>query len=183
VRKFINKKIAKLLNCFIATTEKNNLTMQQCNNRKFCKGFTLVELLVVIAVVGILSGTVITLINPANYLKKGRDTQRKSDLSVIQSALEIFKADLGVYPFAAQIPTCGNPLIGGAPASTYLRRYPCDPRNTGQHVYRYVVSAGNASYSLIACLENTSDLQKDPTNNSAYCTGGTTNWSYTVQSP
>jgi len=182
VRKFINKKIAKLLNCFIATTEKNNLTMQQCNNRKFCKGFTLVELLVVIAVVGILSGTVITLINPANYLKKGRDTQRKSDLSVIQSAFEIYKADLGIYP-PQPLPSCGNPLTAGSPPSTYMRRFPCDPRNTGQHVYRYVPSAGNTAYSLIACLENTSDLQKDPTNNSAYCTGGTTNWSYTVQSP
>lgn len=143
------------------------------------------ELLVVIALVGVLTSTVITLINPANHLKRGRDTQRKSDLSVIQSAFEIYKADLGVYPLLP-LPACGNPLVGGLPPnppSTYLRRIPCDPKNTGQFVYRYVPSAGNSAYSLIACLENTADTQKDTTNNTTYCAGGTTNWSYTVQSP
>ncbi len=49
------KSIAKLLNCFIAKTEKNNSTMKQCNNSKSSQGFTLIELLVVVVVAGILT--------------------------------------------------------------------------------------------------------------------------------
>ena len=49
------KRIAQLLNCFIATTGDNNVIMKQCNNRKSWQGFTLIELIIVTALIGILS--------------------------------------------------------------------------------------------------------------------------------
>ena len=54
------------------------------------KGFTLLELLIVIGILAILSTTVILVINPAELLKKARDSQRISDLSTIKTAIAYY---------------------------------------------------------------------------------------------
>lgn len=54
------------------------------------KGFTLLELLIVIAILSILGAIVIFLLNPTETLKKARDSQRISDLSTIKTALGIY---------------------------------------------------------------------------------------------
>jgi len=51
------------------------------------KGFTLLELLIVIAVIAILSTILIVEINPAETLKKSRDVQRISDLASLKTAI------------------------------------------------------------------------------------------------
>ena len=141
-----------------------------------CKGFTLIELLIVVAIIGILGSLLM-----ANFIgirQRARDVQRKSDLRQIQSALEIYRADLGSYPITASFPACGSALTGGSPLSTYMQKIPCDPLATPAYSY----TSSGTTYTLLACLENLSDLQKD-TSNVAPCIGGTTNWSYTLQNP
>jgi len=54
------------------------------------KGFTLLELLIVIAILAILSVTLVLVLNPAETLKKSRDTQRMSDLSQIKTAIGLY---------------------------------------------------------------------------------------------
>jgi len=54
------------------------------------KGFTLLELLIVIGILAILSAVTILVINPAELLRKSRDTQRISDLGAINSALAFY---------------------------------------------------------------------------------------------
>ena len=54
------------------------------------KGFTLLELLIVIAIIAILSVVLIVALNPAETLKKTRDSQRISDLSSVKTALGIY---------------------------------------------------------------------------------------------
>ncbi|HZE86942.1 MAG TPA: type II secretion system protein GspG, partial [Methylomirabilota bacterium] len=120
----------------------------------------------------------IVIINPVQQLKKARDAQRKSDLRQIQAALELYRADNAAYP--AALPACGG--IWKVGTSTYIQKVPCDPKNTGQYTYRYVVTVGT-TYTLTSCLENVSDIQKDTSNNATYCSGGTTNWSYTLNNP
>src|SRR3989344_5392991 len=61
------------------------------------KGFTLLELLIVIAIIAVLSTILIVAINPAETLRKTRDTQRISDLSSVKTAI-------GVYVTTAAIP-------------------------------------------------------------------------------
>ena len=55
------------------------------------KGFTLVELLIVVAIIGILS--TLLMANFIGVRQRARDAQRKADLRQIQSALELYRSD------------------------------------------------------------------------------------------
>ena len=59
------------------------------------KGFTLIELLVVIAILAVLMSVVVVTINPAEMLKKTRDTKRISDLDALRTALNLYVTDVG----------------------------------------------------------------------------------------
>jgi len=58
------------------------------------KGFTLIELLVVIAIIAILSVVVVLTLNPAEMLRRSRDSNRASDLSIIKTAISLYLADV-----------------------------------------------------------------------------------------
>ena len=118
-------------------------------NNTSLKGFTLVELLVVMGVIGVMAGIVVAAINPLRQFQRGRDSQRKADVAQVQQALEMWRADNGVYPDTSTLSTCGGSLVFSG--VTYLRRIPCDPSNT-THAYTY--SSTGATYTLRACLEN-----------------------------
>lgn len=51
------------------------------------QGFTLMELLIVVAIIGIMSTVLVVAINPARQLAKARDAQRKTDLVAILSGV------------------------------------------------------------------------------------------------
>ena len=57
-------------------------------------GFTLLELLIVIAIIAILSVALIIVLNPAETLKKARDSQRISDLSTIKTAVGLYMVNV-----------------------------------------------------------------------------------------
>jgi general secretion pathway protein G len=63
------------------------------------KGFTIVELLIVIVVIGILAALVITTYN--GIQQKGRNTERTTDLKALQGQLEAYYAQKGSYPAIA----------------------------------------------------------------------------------
>lgn len=54
------------------------------------KGFTLLELLITIAVIAILSVVLVIILNPAETLQKSRDTQRISDLNTMRTAVGLY---------------------------------------------------------------------------------------------
>jgi len=64
------------------------LFRQKLNN----KSFTLIELLIVIAILALLMSIIIITLNPAEMLKKSRDTKRISNVKSINTALGIFQA-------------------------------------------------------------------------------------------
>jgi prepilin-type N-terminal cleavage/methylation domain-containing protein len=114
------------------------------------RGFTLVELLVVIGIIGLMSTVSIAILNPIQQLQKSRDTQRKSDLKQIQNALESYSFDTGRYPDASLI-------VWGADWSPYLPAVPKDPLSPNQE-YSYELIDNN-TYRLFAKLERCSDPQ------------------------
>ncbi len=147
------------------------------------KGFTLIELLVVIAIISILAS--LLLANFVGVRQRGRDAQRKSDVRQIQSALEMYRADNGNYPVT--LPSCGSAFISGS--STYMSKVPCDPLALVGYTYASQTGCDNVAtacnqYSIIACLENPNDSQKDTTAKSV-CTAVPTNTgvSFTVNNP
>lgn len=105
------------------------------------RGFTLLELLVVIAVIGILiaMGSVAF----ATAQKKSRDARRRADMKVMQDAFEQYFADNTTYA------ACN--IMG---STTYLPSgLPVDPKNSGSYVYE--CNGVAASYCACALLEST----------------------------
>jgi len=62
----------------------------------FHGGFTMVELMAVIVIIGLLAGVVA--INVIGKIDKARVTSTKANLKILHSAVNNFKMDTGVYP-------------------------------------------------------------------------------------
>jgi general secretion pathway protein G len=117
------------------------------------RGFTLMELLIVIAIIGILIS--ISVASYGSAQKKGRDARRHGDMKAVQNAFEQYYADNnGSYPA-----TCGAITA----TTTYLPLgFPTDPKNvtvTGDPAKTFVYSFTNAhcsatSYCFCAHLES-----------------------------
>jgi general secretion pathway protein G len=123
-------------------------------------GFTLLELLIVIVIIGILALLIIPNITSAP--KKARDTQRKTDLRAIQKGMEEYFVSNNVYP--ADMPT----LTTGA--TPIMKAIPTDPNHNSTTPYTYVPANSNSTYTLNACLENTNDSGTDVGTAVAPCT-------------
>lgn len=131
--------------------------------KNFSKGFTLVELLIVIAIIGVLSALLM-----ANFIgvrQRARDAQRKADLRQIQSALELYRSDNGSYPIGnyAALSNCTGKLGNPACTTTYMQKLPADPLG-GTATYYYNSAAGT-TYTIRACLENSADKDIDTSTN------------------
>lgn len=70
--------------------------VQMTSLQKNQKGFTIVELLIVIVVIGILAALVITTFS--GIQQKGRDTERQTDIKALHGQLEAYYAQNGRYP-------------------------------------------------------------------------------------
>jgi len=79
-------------------------------------GFTMVELLVVISIIGILATAVLAALNPIEQLRKGRDTSRKADAASVLSALDRYQATFGCYPWERPAGTCITANTPGTPS-------------------------------------------------------------------
>jgi len=85
------------------------------------RGFTLLEVLVVIAIIGILISMGTAAYTSAQ--KKSRDSRRSADLKAIQNAFEQYYADNGRYPTSASC-TVGTTMVQRIAVVRSLREQP-----------------------------------------------------------
>lgn len=79
--------------------------------------FTLIEILVAVAVIGIISTIAVVLLKGGKA--SSRDTRRVADIKSIQTALFMYRNDYGVYPTTAE---WGTKLATGT--NVYLEKIP-----------------------------------------------------------
>src|SRR3989344_649778 len=162
------------------------------------RGFTIIELLAVMAVIGIL--TTIVVGGYRQTQRRGRDAQRKSDLKQMSQSLEVYLSDHATYP-----PSSVDGKIMGCPAETtecewgsgqfsdatgniYFVNLPAEPSSTQAYFYRAFDS--NRKYQIFAWLENPKDqdcfygeCETDPSYLPSGVACGSASCNYAVYSP
>jgi general secretion pathway protein G len=110
---------------------------------KGVRGFTLIEIMVVVVILGILAAIIVPKI--VDRPEQARIVKAKQDIMAIQSALELYKLDSAVYPTTDQglkalvtKPT-SEPIPNDWKSGGYLQKMPIDPWN---HPYQYLNEDG-----------------------------------------
>ncbi|HEY4516791.1 MAG TPA: prepilin-type N-terminal cleavage/methylation domain-containing protein [Candidatus Paceibacterota bacterium] len=103
------------------------------------KGFTLIEVLVVIAIIAILAAIVLVAINPAQRFRDARNSQRRANVESILSAIQQNMVDHNgittcTLPAAATVirSTAGGADLSAC-LSVYLAILPVDPSAAAAH--------------------------------------------------
>jgi general secretion pathway protein G len=110
--------------------------------RRRVQGFTLVELMVVIVIIGILAGVVV--VNYTGRTEKAIEARTKADFKSIQDAIDLFKSDTGEYPEKLE-DLMQNPGFDRW-SGPYLRR---DPLDYWDRIYVYeMLGEGTYPYEL-----------------------------------
>lgn len=94
------------------------------------KGFTLIELMVVVAIIAVLVSIAIPSFISATSSAKVKTCQ--ANLRTIDGAIQVYYAEIGAYPTVAQLST-----------GTYLKAWPTEPLGG-----TYTIASGAAVCSL-----------------------------------
>jgi len=102
------------------------------------KGFTLVELVVVMTIIAILAGAIALQIS--NRVQDAKRARAKHDIENMKTALELYKADNGDYPttqqgLAALVQKPSSPPLPANWDSRYIDKVGMDPWG-GEYIYR-----------------------------------------------
>ena len=102
------------------------------------KGFTLIELMIVVAIIGILTAIAFPLY--ANIQARARVAKAQADARTLASAVVVYSAHTGVLPGALTDLSSSVSGVGGVVAGPFINPIPSPP--TGWGAYNYASAAG-----------------------------------------
>lgn len=127
------------------------------------QAFTLIELLLVLAIIAFLTPVVLLALNPTKQLGRGRDTQRQSDINTILNAVYQYQIDTGTLPSTIPIGTAAQICKGTAAScnhgvnlrmltGAYLVNIPTDPQApaTGTGTRYFIVRDADGRLTVTA---------------------------------
>jgi prepilin-type N-terminal cleavage/methylation domain-containing protein len=136
------------------------------------KGFTLIELMVVISIISIMSSVVLT--NISSGRTQARDSIRIQNVRTLQAVLELYLGDHGEYPrtFNPGSPQIRYAECLGDPddyipnvVPAYIQKLPSDPAlNCNSVTHSWFYASDGHDYKLVTHMENVlkSNVFADP---------------------
>ena len=127
------------------------------------KSFTLLELLIVIAIIAVLSTVVIFALDPGEMMAKARDTKRLTDLTQLEKAIIVYLSEgIKTLPTTSTNSLGGNTNINGtgwlpidftsSTLGSSIPSLPIDPKNNSSYYYTFISDGTN--FELDCVLES-----------------------------
>lgn len=131
------------------------------------KGFTLVELLIVIAIISLLVAVVAA--SWSSLKAKSRDTKRVADIKAIQDALGLYNTTVQRFPVSTDVLvlTGSDAVSLELISSNSIPAMPRDPLNSAPYQYSYQTDADGSTYAVTYYLETNSISGKSAGENKA----------------
>ncbi len=128
------------------------------------KGFTIIELLVVVAIIGLLAVIVVVVFSGTRA--RSRDTARLSDVNRIRAALDLYWQSAGIYPDDEDVKP-GDPIEHNGIIFMQSVPFPPEPTDDGdcdllegedlKYNYEQIGAGGSMTYQIDFCLGNGGD--------------------------
>ena len=124
---------------------KKNFKVQSVNS-----GFSLIEILVVLLIIGLLSTLVAINVLPSQ--DRARVEKAKADISIMGNALEMHRLERFTYPSSelglkALLKTGGEDSLNNVNNRGYIKSLPKDPWGND---YQYIIPGQNGEYDLFS---------------------------------